>query len=58
MLILTRRVEEKIVIGDEVTVTVLSTKGEYVRLGIDAPRKIEVHREEVYRSLKREEAAR
>ena len=56
MLILTRRVEEKIAIGDEVKVTVLETKGEYVRLGIDAPRKIAVHREEVYRSLKREEA--
>jgi len=56
VLILTRRVEEKIAIGDEVTVTVLATKGEYVRLGIDAPRKIAVHREEVYRSLKQEEA--
>jgi carbon storage regulator len=56
MLILTRRVEEKIVIGDEVTVTVLAAKGGSVRLGIDAPRKIAVHREEIYRSMKREEA--
>jgi carbon storage regulator len=42
MLILTRRVEEKVIIGDEVTVTVLAAKGGYVRLGIDAPRKIPV----------------
>ena len=56
MLILTRRVEEKIRIGAEVTVTVLEAKGGYVRLGIDAPRKITVHREEVYWRKKREEA--
>ena len=56
MLILTRRVEEKVIIGDEVTVTVLAAKGGYVRLGIDAPRKIPVHREEIYRRMKREEA--
>jgi carbon storage regulator len=56
MLILTRRVEEKVIIGDEVTVTVLASKGGYVRLGIDAPRKIPVHREEIYRRMKQEEA--
>jgi carbon storage regulator len=56
MLILTRRVEQKITIGDEVTVTVLAAKGGYVRLGIEAPKKIAVHREEVYRRMKREEA--
>ena len=56
MLILTRRVEEKVIIGDEVTVTVLESKGGYVRLGIDAPRRIAVHREEIYRRKKREEA--
>jgi carbon storage regulator len=56
MLILTRRVEEKVIIGDEVTVTVLAAKGGCVRLGIDAPRKIPVHREEIYRRMKQEEA--
>ena len=55
MLILTRRVEEKIMIGDEVTITVLGVKGGHVRLGIGAPRKIAVYREELYRSMKLEE---
>ena len=50
MLILTRRVEQKITVGDEVTVTVLGVRGGQVRLGIDAPRKIAVDREEIYRS--------
>ncbi len=48
MLILTRRVQEALMIGDDVTVTVLSVKGNQVRLGIDAPRDVEVHREEIY----------
>ncbi len=48
MLILTRRIQETIVIGDDVTVTVLSIKGNQVRLGIEAPRHVEVHREEIY----------
>lgn len=48
MLILTRRVQEALMIGDNVTVTVLSVKGNQVRLGIDAPRDVEVHREEIY----------
>lgn len=52
MLILTRRVQEALMIGDNVTVTVLSIKGNQVRLGIDAPRDVEVHREEIYHRVK------
>lgn len=55
MLILTRRIEEKIMIGDEVTITVIGFKGGHVRLGIRAPKQIAVYREEIYRSMKREE---
>lgn len=52
MLILTRRVQEALMIGDDVTVTVLSVKGNQVRLGINAPRDVEVHREEIYHRVK------
>ncbi|CAA0091678.1 Translational regulator CsrA [BD1-7 clade bacterium] len=52
MLILTRRVQEALVIGENVTVTVLSVKGNQVRLGIDAPADVKVHREEIYRRVK------
>ncbi len=55
MLILSRRVGEALTIGDEVTVTVLSVKGNQVRLGVQAPRHIAVHREEIYARIKQEQ---
>jgi carbon storage regulator len=54
MLILTRRVGETIVIGDDVTVTVLGVKGNQVRLGVNAPRDLPVHREEIYERIQQE----
>ena len=54
MLILTRRVGETLMIGDEVTVTVLGVKGNQVRIGVNAPRDVAVHREEIYERIKRE----
>jgi carbon storage regulator len=56
MLILTRRVNETLNIGDDVQVTVLGVKGNQVRIGIDAPRDVPVHREEIYQRIKKEEA--
>ena len=55
MLILTRRVGETLMIGDEVTVTVLGVKGNQVRFGVNAPRDVSVHREEIYERIKREQ---
>ncbi len=55
MLILTRRVGETLMVGDEVTVTVLGVKGNQVRLGVNAPRHIAVHREEIYNRIRDEE---
>ncbi len=54
MLILTRRVDEKLRIGDDVTVTVISVKGHQIRFGIDAPRHITVNREEVHQRILKE----
>jgi len=51
MLILSRRTDESIVIGDEVTITILSVKGKQVRIGITAPADVSVHREEIYQRI-------
>ncbi len=52
MLILTRRVGESLMVGEEITVTVLGVKGNQVRIGIDAPKDVAVHREEIFQRIK------
>lgn len=55
MLILTRRVGESLMIGDEVSVTILGVKGNQVRIGINAPKDVAVHREEIYQRIHHDE---
>lgn len=58
MLILTRRVGESLMIGDNVNVTVLGVKGNQVRIGVNAPKDVAVHREEIYQRIQQEKAQR
>ena len=56
MLILTRRVGETLMVGDDVTITVLGVKGNQVRIGVNAPKDVAVHREEIYERIQSEKA--
>lgn len=57
MLVLSRKKDEKIIIGDKITVMVIEIRGDKVRLGIDAPKEVTVHRQEVYEAIQRENSA-
>ena len=57
MLVLSRKKDEKIIIGDHITIMVIEIRGDKVRLGIDAPRDVTVHRQEVYEAIQREQQA-
>jgi carbon storage regulator len=56
MLILTRRVGETLVVGDDVTVTVLGVRGSQIRLGVNAPKEVSVHRKEIYQRIQKEKS--
>lgn len=56
MLVLSRKEDEKIIIGDSITLMVVSIQGDKVRLGIDAPKDVSIHREEVYRAIHKDES--
>tara|TARA_Y100000814_G_scaffold158611_1_gene115862 strand:+ start:1010 stop:1210 length:201 start_codon:yes stop_codon:yes gene_type:complete len=56
MLILTRRIGETLMVGDDVTITVLGVKGNQVRIGVNAPRDVAVHREEIYQRIQKEKS--
>jgi carbon storage regulator len=56
MLVLSRRIGETLVIGDDVTVTVLAVKGNQIRIGIAAPPEVQIHREEIYQRILKERA--
>lgn len=57
MLVLSRKQDEKIIIGDSITLMVISIQGDKVRLGIEAPKHVSIHREEVYQAIQRERGA-
>ena len=56
MLILTRRIGETLMVGDDVTITVLGVKGNQVRIGVNAPKDVAVHREEIYKRIQKEKS--
>ncbi len=56
MLVLSRKQDEKIIIGDSISLMVISIQGDKVRLGIEAPKHVSIHREEVYQAIQRERA--
>ena len=57
MLVMTRRIGEKIMIGSNITLTILSVQGNQARIGVEAPRDVAVHREEIYRRIRHEQQA-
>ena len=57
MLVMTRRIGEKVMIGSSITLTILAVQGNQVRIGVDAPREVAVHRDEIYRRIELEQVA-